>query len=84
MIGATTAIFSISHGWRWRPRCTLSRRWMIMWCAVKLRTGFNRVWSGWRPMCCQTPFHPGGQAFAQEKREAERFRVVNQQNPGGQ
>jgi hypothetical protein len=32
-------------------------------------------------MCCPTPFrHPGGQGACPGKGEAERFRVVNQQN----
>jgi ATP-binding cassette subfamily B protein len=58
--------------------------WMIHVVRDKLRTGFekiDRVWSEVTNVLSDTiPGIRVVKAFAQEKREAQRFRVVNQQN----
>ncbi|MBH2019688.1 MAG: ABC transporter ATP-binding protein [Burkholderiales bacterium] len=58
--------------------------WMIHVVRDKLRTGFekiDRVWSDVTNVLADTiPGIRVVKAFAQEKREAERFRVVNQHN----
>ena len=86
MIGMTAAIlFSIN------PYLALATLvplpfigWMIHVVRDKLRTGFekiDRVWSDVTNVLADTiPGIRVVKAFAQEKREAERFRVVNQQN----
>ena len=86
MIGMTAAIlFSINP---WLALATLVPLpfigWMIHVVRDKLRTGFekiDRVWSDVTNVLADTiPGIRVVKAFAQEKREAERFRVVNQQN----
>ena len=86
MIGMTAAIlFSINP---WLALATLLPLpfigWMIHVVRDKLRTGFekiDRVWSDVTNVLSDTiPGIRVVKAFAQEKREAERFRVVNQQN----
>ena len=86
MIGMTAAIlFSIN------PYLALATLvplpfigWMIHVVRDKLRTGFekiDRVWSDVTNVLADTiPGIRVVKAFAQEKREAERFRVVNQHN----
>ena len=86
MIGMTAAIlFSIN------PYLALATLvplpfigWMIHVVRDKLRTGFekiDRVWSDVTNVLADTiPGIRVVKAFAQEKREAERFRVVNQLN----
>ena len=86
MIGMTAAIlFSINP---WLALVTLLPLpfigWMIHVVRDKLRTGFekiDRVWSDVTNVLADTiPGIRVVKAFAQEKREAERFRVVNQHN----
>ncbi len=86
MIGMTAAIlFSINP---WLALATLLPLpfigWMIHVVRDKLRTGFekiDRVWSDVTNVLADTiPGIRVVKAFAQEKREAERFRVVNQHN----
>lgn len=86
MIGMTAAIlFSINP---WLAMATLVPLpfigWMIHVVRDKLRTGFekiDRVWSDVTNVLADTiPGIRVVKAFAQEKREAERFRVVNQLN----
>ncbi|WP_029523796.1 cyanophycin metabolism-associated ABC transporter [Polaromonas glacialis] len=86
MIGMTAAIlFSINP---WLALATLVPLpfigWMIHVVRDKLRTGFekiDRVWSDVTNVLADTiPGIRVVKAFAQEKREAERFRVVNQHN----
>ncbi|MDB5931095.1 MAG: transporter, partial [Polaromonas sp.] len=86
MIGMTAAIlFSINP---WLALATLLPLpfigWMIHVVRDKLRTGFekiDRVWSDVTNVLADTiPGIRVVKAFAQEKREAQRFRVVNQHN----
>ena len=86
MIGMTAAIlFSINP---WLALATLLPLpfigWMIHLVRDKLRTGFekiDRVWSDVTNVLADTiPGIRVVKAFAQEKREAERFRTVNQHN----
>ncbi|MDB5845312.1 MAG: transporter related protein, partial [Polaromonas sp.] len=86
MIGMTAVIlFSINP---WLALATLVPLpfigWMIHVVRDKLRTGFekiDRVWSDVTNVLADTiPGIRVVKAFAQEKREAERFRVVNQHN----
>ena len=86
MIGMTAAIlFSINP---WLALATLLPLpfigWMIHLVRDKLRTGFekiDRVWSDVTNVLADTiPGIRVVKAFAQEKREAERFRAVNQHN----
>ena len=86
MIGMTAAIlFSINP---WLALATLLPLpfigWMIHVVRDKLRTGFekiDRVWSDVTNVLADTiPGIRVVKAFAQEKREAQRFRTVNQHN----
>ncbi|SFB69542.1 ATP-binding cassette, subfamily B [Polaromonas sp. OV174] len=86
MIGMTAVIlFSINP---WLALVTLLPLpfigWMIHVVRDKLRTGFekiDRVWSDVTNVLADTiPGIRVVKAFAQEKREAQRFRVVNQHN----
>ncbi|MCX7258643.1 MAG: ABC transporter ATP-binding protein, partial [Polaromonas sp.] len=86
MIGMTAVIlFSINP---WLALATLLPlpfiAWMIHVVRDKLRTGFekiDRVWSEVTNVLSDTiPGIRVVKAFAQEKREAQRFRAVNQQN----
>ena len=85
IIMTASILFSINH---WLALVTLVPlpfiAWMIHVVRDKLRTGFekiDRVWSEVTNVLADTiPGVRVVKAFAQEKREAERFRVANQHN----
>ena len=85
IIMTATILFSINH---WLALVTLLPlpfiAWMIHVVRDKLRTGFekiDRVWSEVTNVLADTiPGVRVVKAFAQEKREAERFRTANQHN----
>ena len=84
MIAMTAAILvSINPGWPWSP-CALPIAWLIHLVRDRLRTGFekiDRVWGEVTNVLADTiPGIRVVKAFAQEKREANRFRAANMYN----